>query len=60
MANKGWNIPKRYLRLHLYQDTQDKKTLNFLTEDVHVKFDTTAACTGAKGTKVCITIPKEA
>lgn len=47
MANKGWDIPKRYLRLHLYQDTQDKKTLNFLTEDVHVKFDTTAACTGA-------------
>ena len=47
MSNQNWNIPKRYLRLHLYQDTKEKKTLNFLTEDVHVKFDTTAACTGA-------------
>lgn len=47
MANKGWDIPKRYLRMRLYQDNKDQKTLNWLTEDVHVKFDTTAACTGA-------------
>ena len=47
MPNTQWDIPKRYLRLHLYQDTKEKKTLNLLTEDVHVKFDTTAACTGA-------------
>lgn len=47
MANKGWDIPKRYLRMRLYQDNKDQKTLNWLTEDVRVKFDTTAACTGA-------------
>lgn len=45
--NKGWDIPKRYLRLHLYQDGKEKKTLTWLAEDAHVKFDTTAACTGA-------------
>ena len=47
MANNGWDIPKRYLRMRIYQDTKEQKTLNWLTEDVHVKFDTTAACTGA-------------
>lgn len=47
MPERKWDVPKRYLRLHLYQDTKEKKTLSFLTEDVHVKFDTTAACTGA-------------
>ena len=39
-------LPKRYLRLHLYQDS-NKKTLNFLTEDVHISFNLSQAVSGA-------------
>lgn len=48
--NDGWDIPKRYLRLELSQDNkenQKKNTLNWLTEDVRVNFDISAAVTGA-------------
>lgn len=48
--NNGWDIPKRYLRVRLYQDkqgNQNKNTLNWLTEDVRVQFDISAAVTGA-------------
>ena len=40
-------LPKRYLRLHLYKDSKDKKTLNFLTENVRVTFNLSAAVSGA-------------
>lgn len=33
--------------MELYKADAKRTLLNFLTEDVHVKFDTTAACTGA-------------
>ena len=45
--NKGWDIPKRYVRLHIYQDTKEKKDISWLSEDAHINFNTTAACTGA-------------
>lgn len=48
--NEGWDIPKRYLRLELSQDNQNnqkKNVLNWLTEDVRVNFDISAAVTGA-------------
>lgn len=48
--NNGWDIPKRYLRVWLYQDkqgNQKENTLNWLTEDVRVQFDISAAVTGA-------------
>lgn len=45
--NKGWDIPKRYLSLRLFQDGKEQKPLNRLDESAFVRFDTTAACSGA-------------
>lgn len=48
--NKGWDTPKRYLRIQLYKDDQQagkKNTLAWLTEDEFVRFDISAAVTGA-------------
>lgn len=42
---KGWDVPKRYLRLTLIRG--NTKQLNIVTEDMRVKFNTTAAVTGA-------------
>lgn len=44
--NKGWDTPKRYLRIQLYKDDQQagkKNTLAWLTEDEFVRFDISAA-----------------
>lgn len=44
---QAWSIPKRYLRLTLYQGGKDSKVLNRLTEDMAVKFNTSESVTGA-------------
>lgn len=41
----GWDIPKRYLRLTLKRGKTEE--LNIVTEEMRVKFNTTAAVTGA-------------
>ena len=45
--NNGWDIPKRYLRLHLSQDGTNKNILKDIGEDIRVSFDISAAVTGA-------------
>ena len=42
---KGWDIPKRYLRLKLIRGNNE--LLNTLTEEMRVKFNTVAAVSGA-------------
>lgn len=54
MATKkptGWDIPKRYLRVQIYRisptDKRNRTLIYQLTEDMRVKFNTVAACSGA-------------
>lgn len=43
----NWSIPKRFLRLTLYEGQKDSKVLNRLTEDMSVKFNTSESVSGA-------------
>lgn len=43
----NWSIPKRYLRLTLYEGQKDSKALSQLTEDMSVKFNTSDSVSGA-------------
>ena len=43
----NWSIPKRFLRLTLYEGQKDSKVLNRLTEDMAVKFNTSESVSGA-------------
>lgn len=44
-SNEGWDIPKRYLRVVITKGKS--QLLNTLTEEMRVKFNTTAAVSGA-------------
>jgi hypothetical protein len=44
-TDEGWDIPKRYLRIKIIKGSSE--LLNVLTEEMRVKFNTTAAVTGA-------------
>lgn len=45
--NSNWSIPKRFLRLTLYEGQKNSKVLNRLTEDMSVKFNTSESVSGA-------------
>lgn len=45
--NSNWSIPKRFLRLTLYEGQKNSKVLNQLTEDMSVKFNTSESVSGA-------------